>query len=389
MNYKVKTILLTIYCLILFGKCGLNQSPAIIGGAVLPLVASSSVKLNGAIQSSEIALTGSVTTILLSRKVISTRSILLCNFKYGGSALSYAATCKLNSNGDSIIIETGGEFSGTTAHYSLLEFSTGVNVLRNEFDVTSNNTGGIATFIGSQLDLSKNLVVHSSRVTSSSTSLDSSRLFKSTFNSSSALEFSRNILSVGVSAKIVYQKLQIDESIIQSGEVTLSSASDTITKTINQVNLNKSILLFSINADTNVSGVESNYFIKGGFQNSSSIQFERKGTSGNIIISYYVLEFTGSVNVISGSSTVSNGITKSTTSLSNPLTSYENSLLIFNNNITSGSSPNDSLDSSSFTGFFSNSGGTEAGNSHITFERVRSENNSAEINYQAIEFTQK
>jgi len=388
MKYKIKIFFLVFSITFQFENCGLNQSPAIIGGALTPLVLSTSVKLNGAIQTSEVSLTGPSTTVALSRKVTLDKSLLLCSYRYGGSTLSYVSTCKLSATGDSIIFDTGGEYSGTFARYSVIEFSNGIAVSRDEIEVGVNSLGKVLDF-GVQLDLTKNFVVHSSRGTSSSNSLDVARLFKSSFTSNQKLEFKRNFSGGGFSSKIVYQKVQIEESIIQSGELTISASTDSITKSINQVNLNKSILIFSINSDTSINGEEANYFIKGGFQNSSTIQFNRKGTAGTINISYFVIEFTGSVNISYGSSTVSTSITKSIKPLDTSLSSNENSLLLFSNNISSGSSTSDALDSSSFTGYFSNSSGTESGNTNICFERINSKNSSAELNYYAIEFSQK
>ena len=388
MNSKSKVFFLSIFIIFAYGNCGLNQSPAIVGGALTPLVTSTSVKLNGAIQTSEISLTGSITTVLLSRKVTSEKTILLCSYRYGGSSLSYISTCKLSTTGDSIIFDTGGEYSGTIARYSVIEFSTGVTVSRDEIEVGINSLGKDLDF-GVQLDLTKNFIIQSSRGTSTSTTLDVARFFKSSFISNQKLQFKRNFTGGGFSSKITYQKVQIDDSSIQSGEVTISNLTDSVTKSINQINLNKSILIFSINSDTSINGEEANYFIKGGFQNSSTIQFNRKGTAGTINISYFVVEFTGSVNVNYGSNTVSTNATKSIQTLDTTLTSTENSLLLFNNNISSGSNTSDALDSSSFTGYFSNSSGTESGNTNICFERVSTKNSSAEINYYAIEFAQK
>jgi hypothetical protein len=388
MKYNFKGIFLSCSIIFLFGNCGLNQSPAILGGALTPLVVSTSVKLNGAIQTSEVSLTGATTTVTLSRKVSADKSILLCSYRYGGSTLSYISNCKLSTTGDSIIFDTGGEYSGTLARYSVIEFSSGVVVSRDEIEVGVNSLGKVLDF-GVQLDLTKNFIIHSSRGTSTSSVLDVARLFRASFISNQKLEFKRNFTGGGYSSKIAYQKVQIDESIVQSGELTISASTDSITKSITQVNLNKSILIFSINSDSSINGEEANYFIKGGFQNSSTIQFNRKGTTGTINISYFVIEFTGSVNVNYGSSTVSTATTKSIKTLDTSLSNNENTLLVFNNNISSGSNTSDALDSSSFTGYFSNSSGTESGNTNICFERVSSKNSSAEINYYTIEFSQK
>jgi hypothetical protein len=346
----------------LLSHCELKQELNINGAFLSPFVTADKLKLNGSILSGEVALQSASTTVSLARTVVAEKSILLCSFRYGGSALSYSSTCNLNSSGNSIEIKTGGMFSGTYVRYSVVEFSSGVTVLRGEISIPNNSYGKNLEF-SKPLDLTKNFVIFDTRGTSNDTSIDRGRFFKGSFTTSSKLEFKREAISPQI--ELIYQIIQMDGVLVQSGTVNISNGIVSSTKTINQVNLSKSILLTSQTVDSTTVGVEGNYMVNSKFESNSSLEFSRKGSSGTLDLNYFVVEFTGNQVVIPGTCNVSESEKTCSSNLSTQIQDTNNAILLFSNNINSNSSGD--MDLSYFTGSISGVGQ----NSKVTFERVR------------------
>ena len=355
-------ILSFIIFFIFLNQCELKQELNINGAFLSPFVTTEKLKLNGSVLSGEVALQSANTTISLARTVATEKSILLCNYRYGGSALSYSTTCNLNATGNSIEIKTGGMFIGTYARYTVLEFTSGVTVLRGEISVPNNSYGKNLEF-SKPLDLTKNFVLFDTRGTSIDPTIDRGRFFKGSFATSSKLEFKREAISPQI--EIIYQIIQMDGVLVQNGSVNLTNGVVSTTKTINQVNISKSILLTSQTVDSATVGVEGNYMVNSKFESNSSLDFSRIGSSGTLDLNYFVIEFTGNQVVISGTCNASANEKTCNSNLSTQIQDTNKAILLFSNNVNSTSSSD--MDLSYFTGSISGVGQ----NSKVIFERVR------------------
>ncbi len=367
---------LLYFILGIFSHCELNQKLNINGAFVAPFLGGNALTLNGSILTGEVSLQSSTTVIPLARTVVSSKAILLCNFRFGGSSQSYSSTCNLNTSGTSIEIKTGGLFSGTFVRYTVIEFTSGISVLRGEINIPGGSLGRNLEF-SSAIDLKKNFLIFDTRCTSNDTNIDRVRLFKGGFTSNTKVEFKRE--AILPEAQIVYQIVGIDGVQVQQGETNLANGIQGSTVVINPINLSKSFLISSLKADSNTLGIEGNYMVQSKFLSNSSLEFSRKGGAGVIDLNYFIIEFLGEPVVTSGTVNISGSDSSSSLTLSSPLKDLNSTLLLFSNDIDSNSAGD--MDLSYFTGAVSNVGEE----SKITFERARA-GGSSNLTYFLIDF---
>jgi hypothetical protein len=372
---KIKLLLYLI--LSTLNHCELNPKLNINGAFISPFIGGSTLALNGSTLTGEVALDGTTTTIPLSRKVVTTKSILLCSYRYGGNSVSYSSTCNLSSAGDSLVVKTGSFYSGTYVRYTVIEFKTGVSVLRGEIDISNLSYGKNLEF-SEPIDLKKNFLIFETRVLANNNPpTEHGRLFKGSFVSNTKLEFRREAISPAV--QIIYQIIAMNGVNIYQGEVSIANGSSHTTAKIDQINLTNSILLTSLNANSDTVDIEDNYLVRSNFLTNSSIDFSRMGAVGGLDINYFVIEFLTGPRVQTGTVNISSNDSSSTFTLPSPLKDLNSTFLLFSNDINSNSIGD--MDLSYFTGTVSNVGQE----SKITFERTRA-GGSSNLSYFLIDF---
>ncbi len=137
-----------------------------------------------------------------------------------------------------------------------------------------------------QVNLSNSFVVVYSKLSSGNSADNVEGFFTGEFIDDSNVVFRRdNGTSSGV---LSWQVVSWDNTDVQSGNTIITDGnSDSGAVSISAVNLNESFIIFSDNLIGDDSVEDS--FIKGNFSDSSNLIFNRRGTSGNASINYFVI----------------------------------------------------------------------------------------------------
>lgn len=370
-------ILNYIFCLSLLLNL-LNCAPKpnfSINGVLQNLIGLSTlIGLKGSIFSGEITLTSSQTTVNLETRVVPLRTLVFCNFQYGGSELGYSSTCDIDEAGSSIVIQTGGFFQNSKVRYNLLEFNNDVSVLRRTI-FYANFDSPKKIDLSVPILLENYLITSSARASGNFYDADDSALIMSKFLSSRQLELSRR--GTRTNTELITQIIKIDNSKIQSGNSIILNGESASAASINSVNLEKTAIIFSLRPKSSVSR-ETDYMVRAKFINNSSVEFSRIGTSVELEISFFIIEFVGNERVQSGEllGVNSNSVNAS---LSSPLKDPSRSLLLFSNSTSPSNTPDEDKTVSSYLGNIIDA-------NTIKFTRKESKNTNSNISYFIIEF---
>ncbi|MEM7181164.1 MAG: hypothetical protein AAF518_09640 [Spirochaetota bacterium] len=332
--------------------------------------------LVGSFETGSVNITNSNTTINLTTSVNALTSFVSCNFQYYSSANHHAATCQLSSDGSQVEIKTGG---GTSArvNYYVVEFDSGTIVQRGASSFASGDTSQTVT-LDSTIDTSRTMVIAYTRTTDSSHSVDERRFIKAVVTNSTTLTLSRS--ESGSTAEVEYQVIMMSSSSVQSGEVTLANGSTSVTDTISTVDLNTSFLVFNYTGAGSINGIEHNLYTRGSLASTTSVEFTRTGTNGDIPISYFVVTLTSGIQSIQRGSTA---IASTAVNTNQAISSVDltRSLVILSNDTEVDGSDASAQDSSTYWVDTSSTG------TQLTFSRNNHENRTATINWEVVEFS--
>ncbi|MEM7183704.1 MAG: hypothetical protein AAF518_22540 [Spirochaetota bacterium] len=330
--------------------------------------------LVGNFETGSVDISNSNTTINLSSSVNVLTSFVSCNFQYSSSSNNNATTCQLSSDGSQVEIKTGGATSAKVNYY-VIEFDSGTIVQRGVSSFASGDTSQTVT-LASTIDTSRTMVIAYSRTTDSSNFVDERRFIKAVVTSSSTLTFNRS--ESGSDVEVEYQVIMMSSSSIQTGEITLANGSTSITNTIPSVDLNSSFLIFNYTGAGSIDGVEYNLYTKGRLSNSTTVEFSRTGSNGDIPISYFVVTLTSGIQSIQRGSTA---IASTAVSTNQAISSVDlaRSLVILSNDVqVKGGNAQDSgtywVDTSSTS-------------TQLIFSRYNHENRTSTMNWEVVEFS--
>jgi hypothetical protein len=311
-------------------------------------------------------------TISLTQVVNPSKSFVFCNFRISNSSSNRAATCQLSTNGNSVIIQAGTASSNTVVNWYVVEFSIGALVERGSVNLPASNT---TITLNNQMDLNRSFIISYARISLGSSNNDEARLVRSRFINSNTIEFNREDNSS--SPDIEWQVIQLDGARVQSGLSTISNNSTTVDSTLSLINLDNSFVIYTIQGENNLDGIEKDYYVRPILPDSRTIRFSRLGNSRNIDISWFAIEMVDGTPVQKGEVTVSQ--TSSTANATINSVDTGKTMILAYNQIETGNSDNATQDSGTFSAIFLNS-------TNIQFERAIAENNESIISFFTIQF---
>jgi len=172
--------------------------------------------------------------------------------------------------------------AGAVVEWNLIS-GPDIEVQRGEISFSSE--ANLSLNIG-QVNLSNSFIVVYSKLSSGNSADNVEGFFTGEFVDDSNVVFLRdNGTSSGV---LSWQVVSWENTNVQSGSTTITDGnSDSGDVSISAVDLNESFVIFSKNLIGDDSVKDS--FTKGNFSDSSNLIFNRRGTSGNVSISYFVI----------------------------------------------------------------------------------------------------
>ena len=332
--------------------------------------------VNGSFQSGNLTLAAASQTVNLTTTVNATRAFVLCNAKLTSSNTNCAITCQLNTLGTQVTIASGGGVCSSVDWY-VMEYSAAATVQRGTTTFTTSDSTLNAT-LPSSVSTNKTFVISYARSSVGGNTADANRTVMARLTSSTNLELSRNQTSGN--AIVEWQVVQFDGSAVQSGTVSIANGNTSNSAALgSNVNLASSFLIFNYKAATATVGVESDFYVRGSYTNSSTLSFNRTGTNQAIDISWFAIQMIDGTTVQSGSATMASGAGTSVNSNLSSAVNTSKSMIVFSNDTTNGSAAAQTQDSGTYTATFNSS-------SQINFSRNNDETNSANINWFVVSF---
>ncbi|MEK7308207.1 MAG: hypothetical protein AAB089_03965, partial [Nitrospirota bacterium] len=112
---------------------------------------------------------------------------------------------------------------------------------------------------------------------------------------------------------VFYQVIEFaTDVVVQSSTTTITAGNASATAAITSVNTSKALLFFSSRASLDLGGIEAYYMTSGRFSAANQLTFERGGTTGSVVVAWYVVEFTDGTAVLSGNPTGITGASSTT-----------------------------------------------------------------------------
>jgi hypothetical protein len=172
--------------------------------------------------------------------------------------------------------------SGAIVDWSVVS-GPGIEAQRGEISFTNENS--LPLSIGA-VNLSSSFVIVNVKMNSGVASENIDTFFSAKFVDDSNVVFERT--SGSTTGVLGWQVVDWSGVQVEAGSLKLEAGSSANQTAITQVNLNKSVLIFSNNlaGDNSVEDV----FVKGEFVNDTTLNFSRVGSGGDVNISYFVLE---------------------------------------------------------------------------------------------------
>ncbi|MCK4997512.1 hypothetical protein KAS08_04355 [Candidatus Pacearchaeota archaeon] len=182
---------------------------------------------------------------------------------------------------ENIRFENYNSVSGAMVEWSLI---SGPKIKTQRSDIAFTTETNLSTNIGA-VNLSSSFIIVNTKLNSSDSSKNVEGFFTGRFSSNSSIEFIRE--SGSASGVLSYQIVSWEGVNVQNGSVNISDSSSSVSEGINAVDLNNSFLIFShsLYGGENVNDL----MVKGNFSNSSNLEFSRTGSTGDIVINYFVV----------------------------------------------------------------------------------------------------
>ncbi len=249
------------------------------------------------IQGGLINMTASSTTITVN-SVDPSRSFLLCYFRTSASDPASVPTCEISSS-TQVLVQTGGSSTNYWAQWYLVEFAAGAAAQRGNVTFVPGDTSKTIT-LSPSVDTAHSFALVTARMGSLNHTLDAERTIRAVITGPNTLTLSRNTAGT-VNVDVHWQVMQLQDTTIQPGTVTIGAGSQTATAGISPVDLSRSFIFYNYRADPSSGGYEEEYLSHASFANASTVSFTREATANTLDISFFAVQMNDSTVVRSGS----------------------------------------------------------------------------------------
>ncbi|MDD4940722.1 MAG: hypothetical protein PHE65_02345, partial [Candidatus Omnitrophica bacterium] len=281
--------------------------------------------------------------------------------------------------------------------YSVVEFAEGVQVLSGMTTVAETVLTKVITLPDS-VDLTKSFPIISWKPYTTTATNDERYVFRAEITDVNKLTITRG--ESGYNVDIAYQVIAFDTDdkdvhvqrgtcdIDNSGAGDAGETSDNgtvLVVPVSEVDLNKTMLFFTVEVNTGCAGYENRYMVDGRLSSSTALTFTRNTNTSSVKITWYLVEcdnmFTSSVqrDRIAGITTATSSANLATSlwgTTTMPIVSFSGPA--YNN--TGG------LAQIQWRGMFAAAAGTPAVYSTLNFNRYSGSTYSTDISWQAAEF---
>jgi hypothetical protein len=261
------------------------------------------------IQGGLITMSSAITPVAVN-SVDMSRSMVLCYFRTTQSDPASVPTCELTSS-TQIVVQTGGSSVNYFAQWYLVEFAAGVVAQRGNTTFVPGDFSQSIT-LPTAVDTAHSFVLLTSRMGSLNQTLDSERTIRGVLSGPTTLTLSRNVAGT-VNVDVHWQVVQLSDTTVQSGTLTIGAGSSTSTAAISPVNLSKSFIFFNTRADAASGGFEEEYLVRASFADSSTVSFSRGASNNTVDVSYFAVQMNDASQVQAGSAATSSFAAPNTT----------------------------------------------------------------------------
>jgi hypothetical protein len=261
----------------------------------------------------EISMSSASRLWTLPQAVVAANSFVICSSRTDNSLPSNTrATCELSDT--AVTITSSAAYANSRVRPYVVEFESGVSVQRGVATLPA--TGGTATTLNvsiTEVTSSKSFVLITERMTSTSDSVDERWTVRAELQQNDAPAGQANRLQLvrgesGTAVTVAWQVVQMDGAKVQRGvKATVASqtsvtvgAADGFTGVSN---LDRSFLLFTRWANTNVAGRDDKYMVRGVMNSDmTTLTFTKTAASScTVSISWEVVEMSDGTEVRRGS----------------------------------------------------------------------------------------
>lgn len=229
--------------------------------------------------------------------VDTSKAFVYCTMRTGTSDPDVFATCEL-TDATTVTITSQTANANVDVSYFVVEFASDILVQRGSYDFTTDTTVNID--LTTAIDRNKSFILTTSNIyTGDDRTEDDSREVRAEFLDDDTITLTRS--SNAFNSTVVWQVIQWNRASVQSGIAILPDGQTQLQLSgLNYINPETSFLIFNKNPSAGVNGIENRYYIRGQILDNYTIQFDRKGSTDDIPISYFVIDLGDDSNVQSG-----------------------------------------------------------------------------------------
>jgi hypothetical protein len=250
-------------------------------------------------------------TVTLGTSVTMTKAFLVFSVKSTGDGPQTCSVTGKISATNELTFQRASTFGSTDAidiEWYVAEFSSGVTVQRGSSSF-SNSTSAVTNNVTiTSVDRNKAVPIISMRA--GYVHYSAQDYVKAKLTSSTNLELYRAATAIGYvtyTVTVEWQVIEFDDAIVSTGDVAISTAETSDTGTIDCPDTSKCWLLYSYDSTDGTSADIAQRAIRGYISSSTTATFDRATTGVTATksahnITWYLVKFTDSTNVISGTS---------------------------------------------------------------------------------------
>ena len=183
---------------------------------------------------------------------------------------------------EEIIFQNYESGSGATVEYSLI---SGPNITVQRGTISYTSESSLIQSIN-QVNLSNSFIILNNKLNSSSSSENVEGFWTTKFTDNSTINFTRGPGTT--EGFISYQVVSWQGTTVQSATSIITDSTFSISQPIPSTNQNKSFMIFSRKITGTTTVQDST--IKGKIKNSTTLEFEREGSSGEVTIESFTIE---------------------------------------------------------------------------------------------------
>ena len=228
--------------------------------------------------------------------VLPDHAFVVCSFLTRNSEPYNAPTCQLDSAG--VTITTANSNASPVVRWHVVQTGR-ARVQRGQAQLGVNQLDATQVQLPLAVQPDSSFVLVTTRVDTDQRELDQPRLVLARLESPTTLAFHRG--EAGHIADIEWQVVQLQGATVQSGDTAIPSGDSSAPATLKQqVDPQRSFLVFSSAAGAAVQGVEARYGVRGMLQDGQSLLFQR-GTGGvGVEIHWFVAQLPPGDRVLAG-----------------------------------------------------------------------------------------